>query len=119
MLRFCGFDLELFVDEVLDRRDWPTLCCAHDITGNQWLIVQVDDDPGHLAWLCAPVSERAMRAVRDGHCAPTDVVRHSATGAVELVTIDHGRTVPDRCLLCDRVLEHLWSWADHRVAAEA
>ena len=63
MLTFCGFDLELFVDDVLNRRDWPTLCCAHDPTGNQWLIVQVDDDPAHLAWLCAPASERAMKGV--------------------------------------------------------
>jgi hypothetical protein len=61
MLTFCGFDLELFVDEVLNRRDWPTVCCDHDFTGNQWLIVQVDDDPAHLAWLCAPASERAIQ----------------------------------------------------------
>jgi hypothetical protein len=119
MLMFCGFDLELFVEEILNRRDWPTVCRARDVTGYQWLIVQVDDDRAHLAWLCAPVTERAMRAVRDGRCAPTDVLRHSATGTVELVAIDHGRTVPDRCLLCDRVSEHLLSSTVRRVAAAA
>ena len=119
MLRFCGFDLELFVEDVLNSGDWPTVCCARDLSGNQWLIVQVDDDPAHLAWLCAPVSERAMRAVRDGRCAPTDVLRHSATGTVELVTTEHGRAVPDRCLLCDCVPEHLRPPVDHRVAVAA
>ena len=42
MLRFCGFDLELVVDEVLVRTDWPSVCCARDLTGAQWLIAQTD-----------------------------------------------------------------------------
>jgi hypothetical protein len=112
VLRFCGFDLELFVDDVLDRRDGPALCCARDLTGARWLIVQVDDDPDHLSWMCAQASERAVRAVTDGRASPADVLRHSATGTVELVTIDHGRAVPDRCLPCASVLQHLLSSAD-------
>jgi hypothetical protein len=119
MLRFCGFDLELFVEDALKRGDWPSLCCARDITGSQWLIVQVDDDPAHPAWLCAPLSERAMRAVREGQCAPTDVLCHSATGTVELVTIEYGRVVPDRCLLCEGVQEYLRPRSDHRAAIAA
>jgi hypothetical protein len=119
MLTFCGFDLELFVEGVLERREWPILCCARDVTGRQWLIVQIDDDPVHLAWMCSPVSERAMRAVRDGQCAPTDVLHHSATGTVELVTIDHGRATPDRCLLCEQVWEHLPTSTDHPVVVAA
>jgi hypothetical protein len=100
MLTFCGFELELFVSEVLERRSLPVLCCAEDLTGGLWLIVQTDDDPDHLTWMCAQASERAMRAVRDGRASPTDLLCHSSTGTVEMVTIDHGRAVPDRCLPC-------------------
>jgi hypothetical protein len=118
MLRFFGFHLELFVEEVLDGGEGPTLCHARDFTGGQWLIVQTDDDPVHLAWMCAPVSARAMQAVRDGHCEPTDVLRHSATGAVELVTIDNGKAVPDRCVLGYQVSDHLPPGADHSGGGE-
>jgi hypothetical protein len=107
VLRFCGFELELFVDDVLARQGWPSICCARDFTGSQWLIVQVDYDPDHLSWMCAPASEKAVLAVRNGYAKPTDVLRHSATGTVELVTVDHGRAVPDRCVPCARVAEHL------------
>jgi hypothetical protein len=107
VLRFCGFDLELFVDDVLARQGWPSICCARDFTGRLWLIVQVSYDPDHLSWMCAQASELAVQAVRSGYASPTDVLRHSATGTVELITVDHGRTVPDRCVPCARVAEHL------------
>jgi hypothetical protein len=107
MLRFCGFDLELAVEAVLVRDGCPVLCRARDLSGDPWLVLQIDDDRAHLAWLCAPVSERAMQAVVDGAASPGDVVRHSATGTVELVVVDHGRAVPDRCLLGADVAEHL------------
>jgi hypothetical protein len=107
MLKFFGFDLELAVEAILARGQAPTLCQARDLTGGPWLIVQTDDDPAHLAWLCAPVSERVMKAVVDGEALPWDAVSHSATGTVELVLVDHGRAVPDRCLLCSDLTEHL------------
>jgi hypothetical protein len=107
VLRFCGFHLELFVDEVVTREEWPTLCRARDFVGDRWLIVQIDDDLRHQAWLCAPVSERALRTVLEGRASPFDVLRHSATGTVELVAVDNGRAVPDRCLLCSKVGQEL------------
>jgi hypothetical protein len=119
VLRFCGFDLELVVEEVLNPGDWPSLCSASDMNGNHWLIVQVDHDPTRLTWLCARLSERAMRAVRAGQCTPADVLCHSATGTVELVTVEHGRAVPDRCVLCERVPELLRSRPPDRVAVAA
>jgi hypothetical protein len=79
--------------------------------------VQVDDDQDHPAWLCAPVSRRAIRAVLDGHASPHDVLRHSATGTVELVRVAEGRAVPDRCLLCSEVDERLSSPAERRGGA--
>jgi hypothetical protein len=107
MLIFCGFEIELFVDEVLTRDDGLRVCCGRDGTGHRWLIARVDEDPDYLAWLCAPVSERAIRAVVTGCASPRDVIRHSATGTVELVAVDHGRAVPDRCLLCADIPEAL------------
>jgi hypothetical protein len=114
MLTFCGSDLALTVEQLLDKEDWPTLCCARDAAGGRWLIVQVDDNPVHLAWMCAPLSERAMRAIRDGRCAPLDVLCHSATGTVELITLDLGRVVPDRCVVGGQVSELLWTSATKR-----
>ena len=107
MLRFCGFDLELLVDDVLSREDWPSVCCARDTEGCSWLIVQTDDDPENLEWMCARSSERAMGAVREGRASPEDLLRHSVTGTVELVAVEHGRAVPDRCLLGVGVTPHL------------
>jgi len=119
MLRFCGFDLELWVEEVLDDRDGPAVCSGRDLTGRPWIIARVDDDPAHLAWLCAEVSERALRAVLDGRASAFDAVRHSATGTAELVTVDHGRAVPDLCLLGAQVDEHLPTNEGSRLVALA
>jgi hypothetical protein len=107
MLRVCGFDLELVVDEVVVRTDWPSICCARDFAGVQRLIVQTDDNPTHLTWMCVQVSELAMRAIVDGYALPAEVLCRSLVGTVELVTIEHGRAVLDRCLLCAYVPERL------------
>jgi len=119
MLRFCGFDLELTVETVLAGRDWPSLCAARDFTGGPWLIALVDDDPSHLVWLCAPLSERGMRAVADGQAQAVDALGHSCTGTVEVVTVDHGRAVPDRCLLCAEVPKYLLPSANRPTALVA
>jgi hypothetical protein len=119
MLIFCGFEIELVVEAVLARDDGPRVCCARDGTALQWLIVRVDEDPDHLAWLCVPVSARAMEAVVSGRAAPRDVIRHSATGTVDLVVVDQGRAAPDRCLLCADIPEHLLPADDRRVLAAA
>jgi hypothetical protein len=38
---------------------------------------------------------------------------------VELVTTEHGRAVPDQCVLCDRVPGHLRPPVHHRVGMAA
>jgi hypothetical protein len=106
VLKFLGFDLELFVDGILDDHD-PVVHSAHDFQGSQWLIVQVDTDSEHLVWVCAPISARALRAVADRTATTTDALRHSLTGTVEVVTVDHGRAVPDRCLCCATLPDNL------------
>ena len=101
MLRFCGFGLELFVDEVLKRdQDDPTVCSATDFTGQRWLIVRAERKDKELAWLCAPASTRTLDLVASGRAAPADAVRHSATGWVELVTTVDGHVLPERRLRC-------------------
>jgi hypothetical protein len=119
MLTFCGFDIELFIEAVIARQDGPSLCCGRDASGSRWLVVEVDDDPLHLAWLCVPVSERAMHAVVTGRAALRDAIQHSFTGTVELVVVNQGRAVPDRCLLCADVTEDLLPARERLVLAAA
>ena len=110
MLRFCGSDLKLVVEGMLPaeaRGGWPVVYSVRDGDGTLWLIVQVDDSPLHLSWLCAPIGERALRAVMEGRAAPADALRHSLTGTAELVTVDHGRAVRARCVLGAQVTESL------------
>src|SRR6516165_1682370 len=99
MLIFCGFDIELCVEQILVRDSGPRLCSARDCTAQQWLIVEVAEDLDLLAWLCVPISERAMRAILEGRATSRDAAQHSATGTVELVVVCDGRAVPDSCLL--------------------
>lgn len=101
MLRFCGFDLELWVDKVLDRsRDEPVVCSATDFTGQHWLIVEAEHEPRRMTWICAPASTRMVDLVAAGSATPFDAVHHSQTGWVELVSTIEGHSVPDRRIRC-------------------
>jgi hypothetical protein len=100
MMKFYGYALELFAGEVIAADDDVSIRAGTDFLGHPWLIVRVDDDPEHLVWVCAPVSRRALDEVAAGRADVIDAVRHSVTGTVEVVTVAHGRAVPDRCLLC-------------------
>jgi len=101
MYRFCGYGLELFVDEVLARhRGTPTVSCATDATGQHWLIVALESDLSHLSWVCAPVSSHATDLVRTGHTPAAEAVAHCPSGWVELVSVVDGHSVPDRRVAC-------------------
>jgi hypothetical protein len=119
MLMFCGFNIELSVERVLVWDDGVGLCRARDWSSQQFLIVRVDKDPDHLAWLCVPVSERAMEAVVSGRTDVQDVIRHSANGTVELVVVDHGHAVPDSCILCSDIPDQLLADGDRMVRSAA
>ena len=114
MLTFYGSEVELFVEQVMARDDGPSLCCARDWNARQWLIVRVDADRDHLAWLCAPVSAQTLQDVKSGRAAAGYAVQHSATGTVDLVVVDHGTAVPDRRLPCADIPEELLASADRR-----
>lgn len=101
MLRFCGFGLELFVDEVLDRRaDHLAVCSATDFTGQRWLIAEGAQHDKTLTWWCAPASTKTLEMVSAGLATPSDAVCHSATGWVEVVSVVDGRCLPERRVRC-------------------
>jgi hypothetical protein len=119
MTNFYGHEIELFATEVLTGIQGFSVRSGVDIGGRLWLIVLVDEDPEHLVWICAPVSSRALTEVTAGRAAVVDVLRHSATGTVEVVTIDHGRAVPDSCLLCHDIPTSLCPLGDFPAAVAA
>jgi hypothetical protein len=105
MLRFCGFDLELVVDLVLQRRsDDALVCSATDPGGQRWLIVESgrQDDNVHT-WLCAPASPRVVELVESGRATASDAVHHSLTGWVQVVEVVNGHAVPDRRVACSEL----------------
>jgi hypothetical protein len=106
MLRFCGFGLELFVDEVLTRRcDDPIVCSATDASGRRWLIVEAVHDSSHTAWVCAPASPRMIELIASGRASAADAVRHSVTGWVEIVSTAEGRSIPEERIRCSQMAE--------------
>jgi hypothetical protein len=119
MMKFYGYELELFCEEVLGEIRGVNVRTGLDFHGGRWLIVRVDDDPEHLVWVCAPVSSRALQEVAAGRASIRDALRHSVTGTVEVVTVDHGRAVRDSCLLCADIPAALLPPGDVRVALAA
>ncbi len=119
MTNFYGYEIELFATQVLTGVQGVSVRSGVDRHGGSWLIVLVDDDPDHLVYMCAPVSSRAMSEVAAGRAAVKDVLRHTATGTVEVVTVDHGRAVPDSCLLCSNIPTALLSFGELPVACAA
>lgn len=104
MLRFCGFEFELFVDAVLFRQaDDPVVCSATDMCGRRWLILETDHKGKELSWLCAPASPKVVDLVASGKATAADAIRHSKTGWVELVRVVDGHAVPDRRIRCSEL----------------
>ncbi len=100
MMMFFGHDLELFAGTVIAEHRGMNVRSGSDFFGGHWLIVGVDDDPEHMVWVCAPTTVLALQEVATGHASVADVVRHSATGMVEVVTMARGRALPDRSVCC-------------------
>jgi hypothetical protein len=98
VLTFLGYELELSDVEVISDDEDHTIRHGTDVEGGQWLIVEVDGNPEHLVWVCAPVTSRMLAEVEAGRAEAWDALRHSATGMAEVVVIDHGRPVPDHCV---------------------
>ena len=104
MFHFCGYDLALSVERVHSfAHGYPAVCVGQDLDMQRWLVVLVDHDPNHLCWVCSPTTDRAIAELDGGNATPADLCRHSVTGWVEVVTVEGGRPVRDRCLLCPEI----------------
>jgi hypothetical protein len=105
MLKFCGFDLELSVDSVVQHDpDRPAVFSATDSDGDHWLIVEAGRDERQFSWFCAPASDRAVELVATGRASASDAVRHSRTGWVEVVRVVNGHAVPDERVTCAEIV---------------
>lgn len=101
MLKFCGFDLELTVETVLQHDcDQPAVFSASDSDGNRWLILEATENDREMAWICAPASDKTVELVGAGKATASDAVRHSLTGWVEVVRVVDGHAVPDQRVTC-------------------
>ena len=98
MLTFLGYELELFGVGVMAERDSFSIRYGTDANGGQWLIVGVEEGDERLVWVCAPVTGRMLELVAAGRADAWDAIRGSVTGMVDVVTVDQGRAVPDRCV---------------------
>ena len=103
MLRFYGDGLEVTVTDILAfAHGYPAVCAGWDPEGWTWLLVKVADSPDRLDWVCSPVTERAVAAVRSGRVSPLELCRHNATGWVEVTSFVNAQTIEtiSTCLLC-------------------
>ncbi|MBO0728726.1 MAG: hypothetical protein J2P57_05675 [Acidimicrobiaceae bacterium] len=101
MLHFLGRDIEVEVDRVLRLSGGlPAVCAGSDANRQRWLLFKLGEGPERVRWVCAPVTDRVVEAVAAGQAKPADVIRHSCTGWVELVTFTVGEPPRESCLLC-------------------
>ncbi|HEY6422744.1 MAG TPA: hypothetical protein VIY28_05725 [Pseudonocardiaceae bacterium] len=98
MLRFLGYELELFAVGRIVGRDGVSVRHGADLNGGRWLIVGLEEDADRLVWVCAPVTSRMLEEVAAGRADAWDAVCHSVTGMADVVMVDGGRAVPDRCV---------------------
>jgi hypothetical protein len=108
VLRFCGYEIELAVESVVQHdEDLPAVCSAVDGEGHRYLIVEAADRDGSPCWVCAPATDRAVAMVAEGRAAAYDAVLHSATGWVDVVRLVDGHAVPDQRVLCSHLASAL------------
>jgi hypothetical protein len=83
-----GSGLALEVDDVLAITGANlNVFSAHDPSGSRYLVAHTSGQGRAGTWLCAPVTERALACVQSGRAELRDVFAHSATGAVEKITV--------------------------------
>jgi hypothetical protein len=88
MRPFQRSSLQIQLDDVLDAgTPHPHLYSGHTPAGLRYLIIQMSGDEDRGTWMCAPITERALHYVLVGLAQLRDAVAHSATGAVDIVTV--------------------------------
>jgi hypothetical protein len=93
--------LDLEVDRVLDpAAAFPHLFAGHSSAGHRYLIVQTTFDERSGTWMCAPITERALDCVVAGRAELRDALTHTATGTVDIVTVDSQGNRTESAKLC-------------------
>jgi hypothetical protein len=98
MLRFLGYEIELFAVGVISDADGFGIRYGTDLNGGHWLIVGGEQSTQRQVWVCAPVTVRMLEEVAAGRASAWDAARRSISGMVDVIEIDNGRAVPDRCV---------------------
>ncbi len=82
---FQGCDLQLEIDEVLQKGVClPALFSGHTPAGEHYLVAHATTD---ATWVCAPITERALACVRSGRADLRAAFAHTATGTVDILTV--------------------------------
>ncbi len=99
-----GSPVPVAVEEVLvERSGEPRLFAGHTPDGQRWLVAQIAESTDLRRWLCAPASDRAIGCVASGRAMPADLLRHSATGTVEDITLGLGGQFIESLRLCSEL----------------
>jgi hypothetical protein len=93
--------LDLELDRVLDpAAAFPHIFAGHSSAGQRYLIVQTTGDERSGTWMCAPITERALDCVVAGRAELRDALTHTATGTVDIVTVDPQGNCTEAAKLC-------------------
>lgn len=96
-----GNSLQLEVDEVLESRQMlPVLFAGHTPHGERYLVRYSPCGIWTGTWMCAPITERALACVRTGQAELRAAFAHTATGTVEVVTMELDGTCTESLRLC-------------------
>jgi hypothetical protein len=104
MKPFQRSSLEIQLDDVLDAgAPLPHLFSGHTSAGQRYLIIQTSGDEHSGTWMCAPITDRALHHVLIGSAQLRDAVAHTATGAIDIITV----TSDGHCLESSRLCREL------------
>jgi hypothetical protein len=100
-LESCSLHLE--VDEVLEsNRTLLVLFSGHTPEGERYLVRHATGEH-RQTWMCAPISERALACVRTGRAELRAAFVHTATGTVDIVTIEPDGHCTESLRLCEEL----------------
>jgi hypothetical protein len=99
-----GFGFQL--DEVLEEGPvFPTLFAGHSLSGDRYLVRHADSAPRLGTWLFASITEHALSCVREGRGELRAAFAHTATGAVELITVAPDGHYTESLKLCSELAD--------------
>ena len=70
-----------------------------DDSSTRYLVLALPGRAGPC-WVCAPASDAALAAVRDGRSSPWNLVHHSCTGTVDIYRTMRDGSLRESVVLC-------------------